>query len=181
MSRTRRCGQRPGAGPAAGFSAVTPPGGVTALVTAPPVRCGGRAPWPGDSDVTPPPVGSRCRSRHRTCEAGPGPAARCSEGQGSRPLITPVSAARVRRGVTSPSHGGHCAPLRRATWSRRPRRASGVGHGGHGAGHGGHGADHGDHGVVRHSGTRPGHGGHGADLTPATAVTALVTAAPSAG
>ena len=102
-----------------------------------------------------PPMGSR----HRTCETVPGPAARCSESQGSRPLITSASAARVRRGVTSPSHGDHGAPHRRATWSRRPRRASSVGHGSHGAGHGGHGAGHGgaghDPGTRRSRGLAP--------------------------
>ena len=60
---------------------------------------------------------------------------------GSRPLITPATAARIRRGVTSQRRVDHGAPLKSASWSRRPRRDSGVGHGGHGAGHGGAGHD----------------------------------------
>ena len=114
VSRTRRCEQRPEAGPAAGVSAVTSPGGVTALVTAPLVRCGGRAPWPGDSDVTSPP-GSRCRSWHRTCEAGPGPAARCSKGLGSRPGGSRVTPPLSPAGLTaSESH-----PVKAAIHPRR--------------------------------------------------------------
>ena len=169
----------------AGDSVVTSPRGVTAPVTAPSVREGGRAPRPGDSVITSP-MGSRRRSRRRTCgaEAGPtGPGAprvRTQGGSrrlvtGSRPLITPATAARIRRGVASPRHGDHGATLKSASWSRRPRRDSDVGHGGHGAGHGGTGHDPGTRRLRRSCATRDasgsrrprrssddGHGGHSA-------------------
>ena len=79
------------AGPAGRRLRYHVPRGVTALVTAPGVRCGGRAPGPGAPRM-------RTRSGSRRSVTG------------SRPQITPATAARIRRGVTSPSHGDHGAP-----------------------------------------------------------------------
>ena len=130
VSRTRRCEQRPGAGPAAGVSVVTSPGGVTALVMAPPVRSGGRAPWPGDSDVTSPRgvTASSVRSG-----AGPrGPVLRKSGV--TSPDYVGIGRSRPTRGHVPESRRSRCAAqasdLVTATtasfqrWSRQSRRRS---------------------------------------------------------
>ena len=64
LTQVRTVARSPG--PLAGVSAVTSPRGVTAPVTVPIVRSGGRAPWPGGSVVTSPPVGSRCQCQGRS-------------------------------------------------------------------------------------------------------------------